>query len=149
MNLNTDFQTTVITTPKPQNTSLNFSNITLTYPYERPSYSSAGFYWSCLRLSCVCHVFLSLWNLSQKWKSKANKPVFAKLEAHSFGDPIVQSPRVYIIRSNVSCYGIYRSLHRYKAIRGPAVILSLILSLFWPWTRYSTMNPIHNPLTWN
>lgn len=149
MNLNIDFQTIVITTPKPQNTTLTFSNITLTYPYERTSHSSAGFYWSCLCLSCVCHVFLSLWNLSQKWKSKASKPAFAKLEAHSFGDPIVQSPRVYIIRSNVSCYGIYRSLHRYKAIRGPAVISSLILSLFWPWTRYSTMNPIHNPLTWN
>ena len=149
MNLNIDFQTIVITTPKPQNTS--HWNITLTYPYERPSYSSAGFYWFCLCPSCVCHVSLSLslWNLSQKWKSKASKPVFAKLEAHSFGDPIVQSPRVYIIRSNVSCYGIYRSLHRYKAIRGPAVISSLILSLFWPWTRYSTMNPIHNPLTWN
>lgn len=52
------------------------------------------------------------------------EPVFAKLEPLSFGDPIVQSPRVYIIRSAVSCYGIYRSLHRYKAIRGPAVISS-------------------------
>lgn len=61
---------------------------------------------------------------SQSKMNDRAEPVFAKLEPLSFGDPIVQSPRVYIIRSAVSCYGIYRSLHRYKAIRGPAVISS-------------------------
>lgn len=84
-----------------------------------PSYSSTFYYLS------------ASWThgsrTSEKWKSKASQPSLAK--SRPFDNPIGWSPRVCIIRAAVSCYGIYRSLHRYKAIRGPVVISSLILSL--------------------
>jgi len=46
----------------------------------------------------------------------------------------IRFPRVYII---LSCYGIYRSLHRYKDMYQLTVILSVTLCPFWPCTQFN------------